>query len=159
LTVSAAAVAALSLLPGMCGADSVNDPAAVSAQIRALELAHNEAIARGDVAAVRRMTSDDFTLITQRGFLIDREHMLSGLARGEFRNEYRQISDLRIRLYGDSAVVTGLSLHTVQENGKESTDAYRYTRVYVRRSGQWLAVAWQVTVDDEDDIRRRLRKD
>jgi hypothetical protein len=157
--VSAAAVAALSLLPGICAAESVPDPASVSAQIRALELAHNEAISRGDVAAIRRMTSDDFTFITQRGFLIDREHMLSALARGEFHYEYRQLSDLRIRIYGESAVVTGLSLHTIQQNGKDSTDAFRYTRVYVRQDGRWLAVAWQVTVDDEDDIKRRLRKD
>jgi len=159
LSVSAAAVAALWVLPRVCGAEAVTDSAAVSAQILALELAHNNAIARGDVAAVRRMTSDDFTFITQRGFLIGREQMLSGLAGGEFHYEYRELSDLKVRVYGDSAVVTGLSLHTVQQNGKESTDAYRYTRVYVRKAGQWLAVAWQVTLDDEDGIRRRLRKD
>jgi ketosteroid isomerase-like protein len=156
---ASAALVTLSLLPGVRDAAATADPAEVTAQIRALELAQNEAIARGDVAALERMTAADFTYITPRGFLIDRQHMLTGLANGAFHYEYRQLSELRIRLYGGTAVVTGRSLHTVQRNGRESTDAYRYTRVYVQQDGRWLAVAWQTTVDDEDDVRRELRRD
>jgi len=160
VTVSMAFVVTLALILGMPDWVAIASDADAAAEIRALELAHNDAIARGDVATVARMTADDFTFITQRGFLIDREHMLSGLAHGAFAYEYRQLYDLKIRVYGDSAVVTGLSLHTEQlKNGKESSDANRYTRVYVRQNGRWLAVAWQTTVDDEDDWRRQLRKD
>jgi ketosteroid isomerase-like protein len=160
MTGSMAVVLTLSLLTGLRGAAATADgKEEASAQIRALELAHNDAIARGDVAALGRMTADDFTYVTPRGFLIDKQHMLTGLANGAFRYEYRQLSELRIRLYGGTAVVTGRSLHTIQRNGRDSTDAFRYTRVYVQQGGQWLAVAWQVTVDDEDDARRELRRD
>jgi ketosteroid isomerase-like protein len=154
-----ALVAAVSFGAGAAETGAGPAVAQTTAQIRTLELAHNDAIARGDVAALERLTADDFTYITPRGFLIDKKHMLIGLAQGEFRYEYRQISDLRIRLYGATAVVTGRSLHTGQRDGRDVTDAYRYTRVYVQRGGRWLAVAWQTTVDDEDDLRRDLRKD
>lgn len=153
------ALVTLSLLPGIRDAGAVTSSEEATAQIRALELAHNEAIARGDVAALERMTADDFTYITPRGFLIDKPHMLSGLAHGAFRYEYRQLSELKIRFYGGTAVVTGRSLHTMQKNGKDVSDAYRYTRVYAQQEGRWLAVAWQTTIDDEDDLRRQLRKD
>jgi ketosteroid isomerase-like protein len=159
VSLSTATLLTLSLLPGMRDAAAVASLEEITGQIRALELAHNDAIARGDVAALERLTADDFTYITPRGFLIDKKHMLIGLAQGEFRYEYRQISDLKIRLYGGTAVVTGRSLHSGQRDGRDVTDAYRYMRVYVQQRGQWLAVAWQTTVDDEDDLRRELRKD
>jgi ketosteroid isomerase-like protein len=120
-----------------------------SGEIRALEFAQNAAILRGDVSLVDRMTSDDFTFITPRGFLVTKAEMLRGLANGAFRYEYREIYELKIRVYGDAAVVTGRSLHTGQENGKDSSDAYRFTRVYIRQRGNWLSVAWQTTREDQ----------
>lgn len=117
-------------------------------EIRALEAAHNEAIVHGDVAALERLTSDDHTFITQRGFLVTKAQMLKGLANGAFKYEYRQIYDLKIRVYGDAAVVTGRSVQSGQEHGQDFSDAYRYTRVYVRRQGRWLSVAWHVSRDE-----------
>jgi ketosteroid isomerase-like protein len=119
-----------------------------AAEIRALELAQNSAIAHGDAVAMGRMTSEDFTFITPRGFLLSRAEMLQGVSDGEFRYEYRQIADLSIRIYGEAAVVTGRSVHTIQQAGRESTDAYRYSRTYVRQHGAWLAVVWQQTRED-----------
>jgi ketosteroid isomerase-like protein len=119
------------------------------AEIRALELAHNEAIAHGDVAALAATLSEDFTLITQRGFLLTKPQVLEGLANGAFRYEYRQVSDLKIRIYGEVAVVTGYSRYSGQQDGREYSDATRFTHVYARQHGHWFAVAWQVTSADE----------
>jgi uncharacterized protein (TIGR02246 family) len=117
----------------------------VVAQIRALELTQNAAIAHGDAAAMAKVTSADFTFITPRGFLLSRAQMLQGLSDGQFQYEYREITDLDVRVYGDAAVVTGRSLYSAQKGGKEMSDNYRYTRTYVRQQGVWLAVAWQIT--------------
>jgi len=118
------------------------------AEIRALEAAHNEAIVHADVAALDRMTAEDYTFITPRGFLVTKAEMLKGLGRGAFRYEYRQVYELKIRVYGDAAVVTGRSVQSGQERGQDYSDAYRFTRVYVRREGRWLSVAWQTTRDE-----------
>jgi len=129
------------------GAQSAAGDAA--AQILSLETEHNAAIAHGDVSALETMTSDDYTFITPRGFLVTKAQVLRALANGEFKYEYRQIYDVKIRVYGDAAVVTGRSLYTGQNQGKEQGGAFRYTRVYVRQNGRWLAVAWQATREDE----------
>jgi ketosteroid isomerase-like protein len=126
-----------------------SEPGDAVAQIRALELAHNQALVHGDAAALEKMLADDFTFITTRGFLFTKAEMLRGVSDGAFRYEYRQIYDLAIRVYGDAAVVTGRSVHSGQQNGRELTDAYRFTRVYVHRQGGWLAVAWQLTHEDD----------
>lgn len=95
------------------------------------------------------MTSEDFTFITPRGFLLDKGQMLAGVTRGEFGFLYREIYDLRVRVYADAAIVTGRILATRQQDGREQRDALRYTRTYIRQQGRWLAVAWQLTRDDE----------
>ena len=119
------------------------------AEIRALEAADNAAIFHGDVATVEKMTSDDHTFITPRGMLLTRAQMLKGIANGAFGNEYREVDDLNIRVYRDAAVVTGRTRLTRQEGGKDYSDTYRFTRVYVRQQGGWHAVAWQATHEDE----------
>jgi ketosteroid isomerase-like protein len=124
-------------------------PASVSSDpveaIRALENARNVAIARGDVAALDRMTSDDYTFITTGGQLRTKADVLKEFSRNAFKYEYRQMADLKIRVYGDAAVVTGCSVQTLQENGTDKGDVYRFTRVYIRQKGHWLSVALQTT--------------
>ena len=119
------------------------------AQVRALEAANNEAIFHGDAAAVDQMTSDDFTFITPRGMLLTKGQMLKGVTNGAFGNEYRETYDIKIRVYGGAAVVTGRTRLTRQEGGKDYSDAFRFTRVYVRWQGNWRAVAWQTTREEE----------
>jgi len=119
-----------------------------AALVRALETELNAAIAHRDVAALDRLTGDDCTFITPRGLLTTKAELLDALAKGEFTYEYRQIYDLRVRVYGEAAVVTGRALYSAQRQGRDYSDAYRYTRVYVRQNGRWLAVAWQATRED-----------
>jgi ketosteroid isomerase-like protein len=114
-------------------------------EIRTLENARNDAIVRGDAAALERMTSDDYTFITLRGELRTKAEIVKGFSTGAFKYASREISDLNIRIYGDTAVVTGRSTQKGAENGKDYSGDYRFTRVYVRHHKQWLTVALQAT--------------
>jgi len=123
----------------------VTAAADTATEIRALEVAHNQALANHDVATLEKMLSEDFTFVTPRGDLRSKQDVLKAVATGNIGNEYLETSDLKIRVYADTAVVTGRALQTAQRAGKDFTDSYRFTRVYVRRGGQWLAVALQMT--------------
>jgi len=46
-----------------------------------------------------------------------------------------------VRVYGDTAVVTGRSVQRGMENGKDNSGTYWFTRVHVKQNGQWLTVA------------------
>jgi ketosteroid isomerase-like protein len=120
-------------------------PSDAAEQIRALEKAFDAAIVRRDVSALDKMTGDDFTLISLNGELHAKAEVLKYFATHASEYEYRKTDNLRIRMYGDAAVVTGRTIQTIQENGKDHSDAYRFTRVYVRREGHWLLVALQPT--------------
>jgi ketosteroid isomerase-like protein len=114
-------------------------------EILALEHARNDAILHGDSAALAAMTSDDYTFITLRGELRTKEEIVKGFATGTFKYESREISDLKVRIYGDTAVVVGRASQKGEENKKDYSGAYRFTRVYVRQKGRWTTVALQTT--------------
>jgi uncharacterized protein (TIGR02246 family) len=115
-------------------------------EIKALEEDRNRAIVQGDAAALERMTADDYTFITLRGELRTKSEIVKGFQSGSFKYESRQISDLRIRVYGDTAVVTGRSTQKGRENGKDYSGDYRFTRVYIKQNGRWMSVALQTTL-------------
>ncbi len=49
-------------------------------------------------------------------------------------------SDLHIRVYGDTAVVTGRLQRTRTMSGKELSDDWRFTKVYLRHAEKWRVV-------------------
>jgi ketosteroid isomerase-like protein len=121
------------------GGDSSGD------EIKQLEQERNQALLRGDAAALARMTSDDYTFINQRGELRTKAEIVSGFKSGTYKYEARQISDLKVRVYGNTAIVTGRATQKGVENIKDYSGENRFTRVYVKQEGCWVSVALQVT--------------
>jgi ketosteroid isomerase-like protein len=126
-------------------ATASRDAAAVK-EIKQLEEARNQAILRGDAAALERMTADDYTFITLKGELRTKADIVKGFSSGSFTYQSRSISDLKIRVYGEAAIVTGRSVQEGTENGKDYSGNYRFTRVYVKQHGAWKTVALQTTL-------------
>jgi len=115
-------------------------------EILKIERERNEAIIRGDAAALDRLTSDDYTFITLRGELRTKAEIVRGFKSGSFHYDSRQISDLNVRIYGSAAVVTGRSNQKGRENGKDYSGDYLFTRVYSKQGGHWRTVALQTTL-------------
>ena len=139
---------ALSLL-SFCTLMAWQSPSSTSSaekEIRALEEERNQAILHGDAAVLERMTSDDYTFITLRGELRTKAEIVKGFQSGSFKYESRTISDLKVRVYGDTAIVTGRSSQQGKENGKDYSGDYRFTRVYLKQRGHWVTVALQTTL-------------
>ena len=111
---------------------SLNGETNVERDIKRLEEARNQAVLDGDVATLDRMTSDDYTFITLKGELRTKSNILKGFASGSFHYDSRQVSDLKVRVYRDTAIVTGRSVQKGIENGKDYSGDYRFTRVYVK---------------------------
>ena len=117
----------------------------IQEEIKKLEEARNQAILKGDFAAIDRMTSEDYTFVTLRGEMRTKTEIVNGFKSGSFRYQSREISDLNVRVYGDAAVVTGRSIQKGTENGKDYSGDYWFTRVYAKQNGRWITVALQTT--------------
>lgn len=132
--------------------ETVN-PAAIEAEVLRLEKAWADGGQRHDVEAVRKILADDLIITYPDGNTGTKESELSGIESGAVTMDGWDISDTKVTIMGaDAAVITGRG---VIRNGKSKdpttkkviniSGEYRFTDVYARRNGQWLAVASQST--------------
>ena len=56
-----------------------------------------------------------------------------------------EMGPMNVRVFGNSAVVTGSDTEKSMENGKDTSGKYVWTDVFVKQNGKWRAVASQST--------------
>lgn len=100
-------------------ADTTAGDAIAKQEIQQIERERNRAILTSDTSTLDRMTSDDYTFITLRGELRTKAEIIQGFKSGSFHYDSRQISDLNVRVYGSTAIVTGRSVQKGKENGRD----------------------------------------
>ena len=93
-----------------------------------------------------RTLADDYVAITPLGQVTTKEETISARRSGQLRYESMNITDMVVRLYGDTAVVTARADVKGHQLGEDFSGPYRYTRVWVRRNGRWQTVSFQATV-------------
>ena len=106
---------------------------------------YGEAFVRGDAAAYDRFLADDYIYTNPTGGVADKARMMKEIKSGDMKLESGQDDDVRVRVYGDTAVVTGLWTAKGQHKGNAFNNKERYTAVYVKRGGRWQVVAEQLT--------------
>ena len=104
-----------------------------------------DAIAKNDLEGIERFVTDDWIIINADGGIIDRERFVEVIKSGTLTHEMMESEDMRVRVYGDSAVVSALTRSKGKFMGQEFTTHERSTDVFVRRDGQWRCVLTQLT--------------
>jgi ketosteroid isomerase-like protein len=117
----------------------------VADEIKKLEQQRNEAILKGDTATLDKLTSDDYANTTAQGKIEKKAEILDGFKSGKIKFDSRELSDLDVRVYGNTAVVTGQVNQKSTNNGADTSGQNRFTRVYVKQNGRWVSVANQAT--------------
>ena len=111
-------------------------------ELSRLESVWNEAHLRGDAGALDRLWANDLVVTVPDMPVMDKSESLAFMRSGKMKFLRYQTSDLRTRVYGDAAVVTGQLERERDSANKEFEDDWRFTKVYVRRNGRWQVVAW-----------------
>lgn len=102
-------------------------------------------ILRGDAAAVERITADDFIGYDPSGREITKADVLARMQATDVNMESLRHEQVRVRVFGDAAVATAVSMVSARYQGKEVGGRFRYTRVWIKRHGRWVYVAAQST--------------
>jgi ketosteroid isomerase-like protein len=100
-----------------------------------------ESVKKADVSRFREILADDFLCTLPDGSLVDREQFLANTAKPSTIRGL-QAHDVNVRLMGDFAIIHARTTFT-SADGTSGTG--RYTDIWARRQGQWLAVAAHVT--------------
>ena len=115
-------------------------------QIVDMERQAKEASLRRDPDFVQRNLAEDYVAITPLGQVTTKQDTLSARKSGQLRYQAIDVSDMLVRVYGETAVVTARADVKGRQLGEDFSGPYRYTRVWVRHNGHWQAVSYQATV-------------
>ena len=100
-----------------------------------------QSVQHSDVKRFGQILAEDFLCSNPDGTLIDRKAFLQQTATPVTIRNLRA-HDVNVRLMGDFAIIHARTTYTTAD-GAESGG--RYTDVWARRNGQWLAVSAHVT--------------
>lgn len=115
-------------------------------EIDQLEEAWRSAVLASDTAAMGSLLADDYTAITANGTLQTKQDWLAGLRSGRVRFTTLDVSDRKIRFYGNTAVVISRAEVQAATGDDDLSGSFRYTRVYVRNpQGRWKIVSFEAS--------------
>jgi ketosteroid isomerase-like protein len=144
ISAAALALGAFLVLSPMQGQRSAS---ADSEQVTASERAWSEAFLRHDLQALSKLLADDFVGIDGRGVVSDKAAELAEAKTPPPGTHVpvlvsEALSDVRVRIYGDTAVLTAINTARFSSRGTVSTVRYRRTTVWVRRDDRWQCVSF-----------------
>lgn len=111
-----------------------------------MERQAKEASLHRDPDFTQRTLAEDYVAITPLGQVTTKQDSVTARRSGQLRYDTINVSDMVVRVYGDTAVVTARMDVKGHQLGEDFSGPYRYTRVWVRRAGHWQAVSYQATV-------------
>jgi len=114
-----------------------------------LEAVWNDAHTGGDVTALERLWADDLTVIVPRMPVMSKADVVAFARSGKMKFQRYETSEINVRRYGSTAVVTGRLLRTRTLGDKLVTDDWRFTKVYVKRKGHWQVVDFHAAESPE----------
>ena len=120
---------------------TTNTTASDMATLAALNADYIRSVQTSNVARFKEILADDFLCSQPDGALIDRARFLDVTARPVTISNL-EAHDVNVRLMGDFAIVHARTTYTTAD-GKAGSG--RYTDVWARRDGRWLAVSAHVT--------------
>lgn len=119
--------------------------ASAEEEVRAVNERRFAAMVKEDFAELDRLLADDLTYIHSSGVVETKKQSIASISSKVLRYVSIQPSDVRVRVYGDTAVATGRVAMSVNARGRELELLNLFTAVYVRQGGEWRLTAWQST--------------
>ena len=111
------------------------------AALTALNRDYIHSVQHGDVRRFDEILAEDFLCSNPDGSLVDRKGFLAQTARPVTITGLA-IDDVKVRILGDVAIIHARTTYKTADGERRNG---RYTDVWARRDGKWLAVSAHVT--------------
>jgi ketosteroid isomerase-like protein len=118
-----------------------NKPGSASSTILAFESKWNTAYKQGDVQTMNSLLAEDFIITVEDGTTYSKSGYIALNGNASVRVVVSEMSDLKVRLHGNTAVVTGAYHEQGLSNGKPYDYHDRFTDVWMSINGKWQVIA------------------
>jgi ketosteroid isomerase-like protein len=115
------------------------------AQIEQLERDWAKAMVSDPAASVDRYEAEDIVSTDPTGRVTDKAQDKKEMGSGDLKFQSMDLAEVRCRVFGNTAVATGLTNLKGTFKGQDISGAYRFTDTWAKRDGKWQVVATQAT--------------
>jgi ketosteroid isomerase-like protein len=117
----------------------------VEEELLKLENEFARAVASNDADALDRLLADDWLIVEPDGGMIDKARFLGVIRCGALSHESMESTEPRIRVYGNTAIVTVMTTTKGKFMGKDFSSCERATDIFVKQADHWQCVFTQLT--------------
>jgi ketosteroid isomerase-like protein len=121
-------------------------PDSAPSKILAFENQWNKAYKRGDVTAMNSLLDDDFIITVEDGSTFSKAGYIARNGDATVNVETSDMSDVKVRMHGDAAIVTGAYHEKGKDKGKPYEYRDRFTDVWMNENGKWQVIASHYSV-------------
>jgi ketosteroid isomerase-like protein len=117
-------------------------------ELMQMERDWSAAFLRHDTATIDRILADDYVGTDGRGIMTSKAEEIDEAKPPKpgdsppFIILDESVTDMKVRIYGDVAVVNGRVIEKIRAKDKEGEIQYRRTTVWVKRQGRWQCVSF-----------------
>src|SRR5262249_58319501 len=107
-------------------------------EVTAMIQKYRTALVQGDTVVLKNIWADEYTFTNGSGQILSKAQRIANLRSGAtaLRSINAPEQEIKVRVYGDVAVVTSRASIEGQYSGKESTGEFRSLHVWVKRGGR-----------------------
>ncbi len=134
------ALSAFTLL-ALNGAAAQTKADTASSKIVALENKWNDAYKRGDAATMESLLAEDFIITVEDGTTYSKSGYLAHTADAELHVQISEMIDLKVRMQGNVAIVTGAYHEKGTSRGRPYESRDRLTDVWFKTGNSWQVIA------------------
>jgi hypothetical protein len=110
-----------------------------------LEKDFQKAIIKNDSQEIEQFLADDWIIVDSDGHIIEKSKFLAIVKSGTLTHDTMNLETPRIRLYENTAVITGRASSSGKYLGVQFTTLERSTDLFVKIEGRWRCVLTQLT--------------
>ena len=115
-------------------------------KIIALENLWNQIQINLDADAMGKMLDEDFVLTDYDGSVMSKSQFLASIRDKSYQLIVEASEDMKLHRHGDTVVVTGATHEKGTFKGKPYQHQGRFTDTWIKKDGQWLCVASQLSL-------------
>jgi len=99
------------------------------------------AIVKGDIAFTEDLLADDYVGTAPDGRRLTKTQTLDEFRSGAFKSESMVVDRIRVRVIGDTAIVTLDQMEKSRYQGRDIIGRSKWTDTFMKRNGKWQLVA------------------
>lgn len=101
------------------------------------------ALVSKDYTYLDKVLAEDLIYCHSNGLIDNKASFIQSIKDGKLAYQEMNVEELKVRIYGKTAVITGVCGAKVLSNGQQLNTRFRFTDVYVKNKVGWQMVSWQ----------------